>query len=445
MKRIVPMAAASLGAALILASCSTIGITKNAKLSYDMANDVVSTSPPGMGSVNEGDMISMELTNINPFVYDVSINQKSVTYNTSVPPMLRLAALGADRLVESGPGTLSLADNIGNENSAAISRFGDMYTDFRGKFTAFQAFVTFDEYLYSALKRPFVDEDKFKEELDKRLTEAAGGTKLYSRADFLVKAGALFGDVSVSYYSLLAEYQKLDDASKQRVKEVFGRATSIFSELSGSSAWTMKVGATADVYSMVQSTPFKFFSFKAQASGDAVQFVVEGRRKESTELRGLENVKPFNLEYTVAVEGGWKIDFSSGLLLSSLVNESFTVKEENGVGTILKKQGDVLNYGPGALMHFYYRPFGAGVGLGIFTNNFANVQYVLGPSVLFGNQNRFCLNGGVTMGKVTRLADGLEVGGPLITQDPALSAVPTTDRLELGWWVGFTYNFTAGL
>ncbi len=445
MKRSVFIGLVSLAGTAMLASCASVGITKNAKLAYDMAHDEITTSPPALSTVNEGDMVSMEITNINPFVYDVSINDKSVTYNTSIPPMLQVAALSADRIAESTTGTLTVADNGGKENMAAISHFGDMFTEFRQKFMAFQTFVTYDDYLYASLKRPFVDEAAFKEDLDKRLTEAAGGTKLYTRSDFMLKASGLFSDVSVAYYSMLAEYQKLDEASKGAVKDIFSRATGTFRELSNSASWPIKVGNTADLYSAVQSTPFKFFSFKEQAKGNAVQFVVSGHRKESTDLRGLEGVRPFTLEYTVPVEGGWQIDASAGLFLSNLVSESFAVKDEAGSQTILKKKADVLNYGPGALMHVYYRPIGVGLGLGAFTNNFANVQYILGPTLMFGGGNRFCVSGGVTMGKVTRLADGLNVGEPLVSQDPGLSSVPTIDILQLGWWVGFSYNFTSGL
>ncbi|HVZ39531.1 MAG TPA: hypothetical protein VHI13_09655 [Candidatus Kapabacteria bacterium] len=435
----------------LLCSCTTAEIARGTRLSYDMAHDQFSTSPPGAGSVNEGDMVSLELTNINPFVYDVAINQHSVTYNTSVPPMLKLPLFENQQLMQKGAPVIASSseeltpEQIQKENPAAVSHFADLYTAFRQKYATFEAFATFDNYLYSALRRPFVDEEHFKEDLGKHLSEVAGGQQLSTKADFLTHAETLFGDVGAAYFAMAGAQSKLEAADKARVKDVFTSATAIYNELQGNSLWAMKVGNTADVYFSVMNTPFRFYSFKTQAKGEAVRFEVEGRRKESTDLSGLEGVRPFSLDYTVPVTGGWKIDFSAGIFFSNLVNDQFSLKDDNGSRSILKKKSDVANYGPGALMHVYYKPIGLGLSLGAFTNNFTNVQYLLGPSIMFGGSNRFCINGGATLGKVTRLADGLEVGATIRSADSDLNTVLTTERLELGWFVGFSYNFTAGL
>lgn len=424
--------------------CCTGGITRSHKFVYDMANDQFYTSTGGGLTVEQGDLVSLELTNINPFVYDVTINQRFVSSPAAVPTLQKLPTWEV-QIAESVPQTLVLnVDNSGRVNVAAISRFGDVYTDFRRQYLAFGSFVSFDEYLYSTLKRAFVDEKAFKEELQNRLVDVAGGSRLYTRTDFVNKGEELYGALSVAYTRLANEYRLLDSTSKNEVRNIFTNASMVFNGLSARNIWTSKVTSAADVYTLVQSTPFKMSSFRTQADGDVVRFVIEGERKSAPELGQLDNVKAFDLQYSIKVNRGWKIDFSSGLFVSNLVNESYTTKDENNRKIILKEKGDVATYGPGVAMHFYYQPFGLGANLGLFTNNFANVQYIVGPSVLLGNDNRFCINGGVTLGKVKRLADGLQAGTALVSTDNSLSVVPTTDRLEVGWYAGFSYNFTSG-
>lgn len=431
-----------LGAALT--SCSTFEVNKSVRLTYDMAHDNFYTSPPGAGSVNEGDMVSLELVNVNPFLYNVTINDKAVSHSASVPPMIKLPATPVAQLTESVPATLVTdQDAAGRVNVAAVSRFGDIYSDFRRQYTIFHGFLSYDDYLYSALRRPFVDEKAFKEDLQTRLLDAAGGTKLYTRTDFLNKGEEFFANLNTAYTKLTTEYQLLDAPSKAEVKDLYANAMRAYTDLARS-PWPAKLGNTADLFTTVQNTPFTFSSFKSQAEGSVVRFLVDGQRKSQSDLMGTENVKPFDLEYKVKINGTWAIDFSAGLFMSNLVNESYAIKEDPTQRTILKKTGDILNYGPGALMHFYYQPFGLGIGLGMYANNSGNVQYLFGPSLLLGKGNRFCVSGGVTVGKVTRLADGLTVGGPLVSQDNTLSTVPTNDRLDYAFYGGFSYNFSSG-
>src|SRR5256885_9782007 len=151
MKRPAHISLAALMLAAVLSSCSSIDVSKSTKLTYDMAHDNFYTSPPGAGSVNEGDMISLELVNVNPFVYDVTINQKAVSYNATVPPIVKLPSISIAQLSESVPATLVTdQDPNGRVNVAAVSRFGDVYTDFRRQYSIFYSFVSYDDYLYSA-------------------------------------------------------------------------------------------------------------------------------------------------------------------------------------------------------------------------------------------------------------------------------------------------------
>lgn len=431
--------------ALLLGGCGSYDIARNHNLTYDMVRNSLTTSYTAGATIKEGDFVSFELVNVNPFLYDVTINQKAISYGVELPPPVRMPFRRADLRDTVLRTTVIQVDNGGRINVAAVSRFRDKYSAFRRQYNIFHGFITFDDYLYTAIRQPFVDEKGFKEDLQNRLSSAAGGSRVYDRTDFINKGEEFYTNLTRAYSELTSEFNILDTASRQEVRDIISDATRAYADISDRGAWSVKVANAADLYTVIQSTPFTFSSFKTQASGRGVGFTINGMRREGGGAVVPYNVRPFNLDYFIHVNGGWEIDFSAGMFVSNLVNESFLTREERGDKIILKKEGDIVAYGPGALMHFYYQPWGIGGGVGAFTNNFANVQYMAGGSLLLGDDKRFCLNGGITFGKVTRLADGLQVGTPLAVQRDAIDVVPTTDRMDLGWFAGISYNFTAGL
>lgn len=434
-----------LSAIMFFSGCASYDIARNHHLSYDMTRNSLTTSYSAGSTVKEGDFVSFELVNVNPFLYDVTINEKSISYGTELPPPVRIPFRRVELVDTVLRTTVLHVDNAGRINVAAVSRFRDKYSAFRRQYNVFHGFVAFDDYLYTAIRQPFLEEKGFKEDLQNRLTSAAGGSRLYDRTDFITKGEDLHNNLTRAYNELLSEYRILDTVSRGEVRDILGDATQAYTDISGRDTWQVKVNNAADLYTIIQNTPFTFSSFKTQASSKGVAFTINGMRKEASGAVIPYNIRPFNLDYYIRVNGGWEIDFSAGMFVSNLVNESFLTRDEAGETLILKKKGDIVSYGPGALMHFYYQPFGIGGAVGAFTNNFANVQYIAGGSLLLGDDKRFCISGGVTFGKVTRLADGLEVGTPLAAQNDAVDIVPTVDRLDLGWFGGISYNFTAGL
>ena len=62
---------------------------------------------------------------------------------------------------------------------------------------------------------------------------------------------------------------------------------------------------------------------------------------------------------------------------------------------------------------------------------------------MVGDRGQVGFNGGLTFGTVARLAAPYVVDKRLDGNDAKLTAVPTIDRLELGWYGGVSYNFSA--
>jgi hypothetical protein len=119
---------------------------------------------------------------------------------------------------------------------------------------------------------------------------------------------------------------------------------------------------------------------------------------------------------TVYVKGGWKIDFSTGVFFNiNFIKRTYWVEEIEGEANgevILRENKGKPEFTPiiGALMHVYPRRTRitrdvnwAGFAFGLGTGEANNLSYYLGTGIMFGSQNRFLINAGVTMIKVDSL------------------------------------------
>jgi len=140
---------------------------------------------------------------------------------------------------------------------------------------------------------------------------------------------------------------------------------------------------------------------------------------------------------TVRVRGGWKMDFTQGVLFYHLPTKSYGKADDKVVETGSKTSSTAF----GALLHLYPRmflniggdvqlSFSGGVGL-----DGSDVRYFAGGSVGFGVERRTVITYGAVWGKVNEL-QGLTVGDPAPSGD-----IPYRSRLDRGTFIGLTFNF----
>ncbi|MBK8910608.1 MAG: hypothetical protein IPM61_04690 [Chlorobi bacterium] len=434
---------ASLVLAIIAAGCAGQSMaTRNISLSYDMAANTVQIVPTERAKA--GDMVSFEVKNVNPFLYEVTINQQRISRNT---PLRRLQQFAlpkpniGDTARQAPPLTADLA---GSTNRLPINRFRTNHTLFRNRFNTFVAFLSFDDYLLSLLRQPFPQEDLLKRSITARLNELVGTGPLYTRADFVRKGDELFEAMTKSFNDLMSEYQFLDTLAKRELREAMLNARATYESFAAGGEWSHHIEATADLYELVQNTPFTFASFRTQvAIGDqAMTFRVEGTRKEEADQIPNGVAQPFALQYQLPVEGGgFRLGIGAGLFASSLANNSYGFRDSLGYRFIVQNQRDVMNYGPGAVMHFHHTAIPIGGNVGLMLNNASRIQYLAGASLMLGDRGQIGINGGLTFGTVSRLAAPYILDKRLDGNDAKLTAIPTIDRLELGWYGGVSYNF----
>ncbi len=201
-------------------------------------------------------------------------------------------------------------------------------------------------------------------------------------------------------------------------------------------------------YLMVSSLPESIQTPPIDYHGENIDFI-----KVSLEVVPIdEKAKPINriqnYEYKVWIKGGLKIDFSAGLFISSLRDNSFLAVQQESQGEgesslyrIIEEDKGIYEFGVGSTVNFTYRSsrfanFGGSVG-GYVTSD-QKFRLVLGPTLVLGKMDRLIFSAGIAMGEVTALSSkvNLEDVFDLGTD----GSVPTVQKFDFGHYFSFTYN-----
>lgn len=146
--------------------------------------------------------------------------------------------------------------------------------------------------------------------------------------------------------------------------------------------------------------------------------------------------------YSFRNRGGIKFDVSTGFFATNLRDKSYLLTYVNdSMRQIIKEKNGNFRGGIGLLAHLHSRFQGwlnVGGSLGFELDGNAKVSYLGGMALLFGNDKKFVLNGGVAVSKVKTITSAY---APNQLVDAAITAVPLTEIWKLGWFVGATYNF----
>lgn len=158
-------------------------------------------------------------------------------------------------------------------------------------------------------------------------------------------------------------------------------------------------------------------------------------------------------DYYFANRGGFKIDFSTGIGATGLIDKSYSTTATSttitsGTSTaaspetiIERNEGD-FRLGIVVLSHAYFRT-GARLNValtgGFMIDNNVATRYLAGGSLILGREQRLILSGGWAIGKVKRLDDGLKVGGPY-TYGSGTRTVPVKDQYNHSWFFTVTFN-----
>ncbi|MBV5312140.1 MAG: hypothetical protein JZU47_02520 [Prolixibacteraceae bacterium] len=185
-----------------------------------------------------------------------------------------------------------------------------------------------------------------------------------------------------------------------------------------------------------------------QARKDVINYNVKiSPRKGVESLTALEN-RNFNIE--VPIKGGVKIDFSTGLFVTTNLHDrkySKTTSTSDSTQFIIteNKNNSLAKLSLGALMHISprwtgnFKP-GFTFGLGLNSTDLTNAQIFIGGSAIFGTNERFIISTGVSLANVDYLNGKYLLDTPIKNSEIETSLTEKSTRA--GWFISFTYNLT---
>jgi hypothetical protein len=194
-------------------------------------------------------------------------------------------------------------------------------------------------------------------------------------------------------------------------------------------------------YEAIASNSFST-TYQSTATGDVILFDIGFKKKVDVEaIATPEIVKLAPIK--IAVHGAMKINTSLGLNFGKFANSQFSYFVNDTV--IAAQEED--NYLPiiASYLHFYSQgrgnvSFGGSLGLGFPIGEelgLSAAQLFVGPSLFFGQSERFVLNVGLMAGKSKQLARGLQIGAAF---EGATEDIPLHHRYQLGYVVGLSFN-----
>lgn len=160
-----------------------------------------------------------------------------------------------------------------------------------------------------------------------------------------------------------------------------------------------------------------------------------------------ETLTPQNLIIPYINKSGFKLDFSTGFVFNTIYDKEYVIVNAANDHVQIRDKNEELHFNTGlALMAHAYRRSGKffnwGGTTGISYNlNVQNLNYLLGLSALFGQEQRFILTAGAMMGKSKILASQYKMNTDIPQSELTIqSAVPLVDRLKISPFLGITYN-----
>jgi hypothetical protein len=196
------------------------------------------------------------------------------------------------------------------------------------------------------------------------------------------------------------------------------------------------------------SNNFCVVSDPVQAQKDVINFEIKITPQKNVNAYG--NLESRQFSISVPIDGGVKIDFSTGLFVTTgLHDRKYSLNQHSGdtlQSLISEDRNNTLaQVSLGALMHISPRwtgniKPGFTFGFGLNTTDISNANIFIGASGIFGSQERFIVSTGLSLAKVDYLKGKYNLNEAYTKSllDPDI----TEKTLRAGWFISFTYNLT---
>lgn len=193
---------------------------------------------------------------------------------------------------------------------------------------------------------------------------------------------------------------------------------------------------------------FSVVSDPVQAEKDIINFDIKITPRKNISASG--NFESRQFTTSVPIKGGVKIDFSTGLFITTGLHDrkySISQTSNDTLKSIISedKNNNVAQVSLGALMHISprwtnnFKP-GFSFGFGLNTTDISNANIFIGVSGILGSHERFIVSSGLSLANVKYLKGSYDLETEYITT--SLDDEITEKALRAGWFISFTYNLT---
>jgi hypothetical protein len=462
---------------------------KNLEITYDFAAPKI----PSVQKIKPKQSIEVVLQNINPYIYDVSINDSLIVYQATPPSLfgevfkmpelnaVPATAPPADPKVAGKLPTRASAAFVTKENETALQGELNIYlAKYSGKETGIKDILSLStvpteiakllEDCSATLADLKAKADAFiidkipsltaatiplgiQAEIEKTSTSARRDLELYL-ADGVTLKKKYQDILENSDPSLkLAEYRSVEKdirAKMELLDKVMDNGKKLLDKLT--SFDDAKVGVlTEETYKKVQTSRIeKRFVRTTMYNTDEVLINVNVKKKKEVFC----SPEIGNFPISAIVEGGVKIDFSTGLVFNigrrNLFEQHYHYDSVYRSGNILadsvtitrNRNHNIVVPSLGVFFHVYSRLLehvnGGGL-IGASVGSDQHLYYHIGGCVLLGKSDRLIIGGGVSISK-SRLLSGQYQEGQIIKRSLAPTEIPTDDPTRVGGFVSITWN-----
>ena len=400
-----------------------------------------------VSSIREGSGAVFMVKNINPFLYNVLINRSLLKVQASISDEYNLISL--PKKETTGISTKSLRESIGEKFTVDYKEFEKSCNEFEKSYFKLYDFNKIGSDLQVLIQSEFIDSDQIHQIVYNIIKQNFSQEEInsFSPTFFRKKSDKLYASFFESFDELEITYNALNIRPPEIVS-IYNSSELLRDSIIkiGSDTFRLQAEKSYKLYYQIMNESFtRSLTVQATSDADIIVFKPQtiSKEKEITYLP----------EWEVYITNGFRIDFSTGLVLSWLVDDTYTMvdtifykqvpsdstKEINGK-IFYKNDQSEISFGIAGLTHCYYRfskGFGLGANLGISINTTLNPQFLAGLSLLFGPEQRLVINVGAALGKVQRLASPYEESTPY---EFSQNTVPYTNVYKIAFYLGLTYS-----
>jgi len=361
------------------------------------------------------------VSNINTFKYKVLLDSKPINNNMDIPDLIKKYMLKID--------SAKVYDKGGNKRKD-VKTYDDLESLYLKLKTAEQFYNGLVELLGSELspekillyKKIYYQQFMGSDPIDD-ISDAIGITQYYR---------TLMDQININAQGI--KFDTKESSKQVAIDSIYSYTRRI--ELSG---LPQKLAST---YIAINEQTFSVKSFIPRPNADDLILSITAKPNPVYNKNG-EEIK---IDIPFMVKGGCKIDFSTGIFFSNIVDKEFVNKpnylNDSITGyNLIQADKNSLGYGIAGYIHAYWRTacnmnlsFTAGVGIDQNTQ----VKFMPGISLILGRNERLIINGGFAIGK-QKVLSNVQDENHLYKEkvDPVY-----TETFKKGWFLGISYNLS---